>query len=57
MPGPICYWQVADVEGTVAALLAAGGRLHQVARDVGGGKRLATVKDADGNVIGLSTQP
>jgi hypothetical protein len=35
------------------ALLDAGAEAHQGIRDVGGGKLLASVKDADSNVIGL----
>ena len=33
--------------------LDAGAEAHQRVRDVGGGKLVASVKDADGNVIGL----
>ena len=31
--------------------------VHEAAKDVGGGKLTATVKDADGNVIGLVQEP
>jgi hypothetical protein len=34
-----------------------GRRTQQAVRDVGGGKLTATVKDADGNVIGLIQSP
>jgi hypothetical protein len=40
-----------------AAPLDAGAEAHQGVRDVGGGKLLASVKDADGNVIGLIQSP
>jgi hypothetical protein len=33
--------------------LDAGAEAHQRVREVGGGKLVASVKDADGNVIGL----
>jgi predicted enzyme related to lactoylglutathione lyase len=38
----------------VKALVAAGGKVAQEPKDVGGGKLVATVKDADGNVIGIT---
>ncbi len=53
MSGPLGYWQVDDIAGTVTALLAAGADLQQAVRDVGGGKLIASVKDPDGNTIGL----
>jgi predicted enzyme related to lactoylglutathione lyase len=53
MMGPVGYWHVDDIAGSVRALLDAGGETLQAARDVGGGKRAAMVKDADGNVVGL----
>jgi predicted enzyme related to lactoylglutathione lyase len=34
-----------------------GGRVTQEVRDVGGGKLIASVADADGNVIGLLQPP
>jgi predicted enzyme related to lactoylglutathione lyase len=37
----------------VEALLAAGAEPLQAVKDVGGGKLIASVRDADGNVIGL----
>jgi predicted enzyme related to lactoylglutathione lyase len=51
--GPIGYWHVADVRRTVEQLVADGARAGQPVRDVGGGKLIATVTDADGNVLGL----
>ncbi|MET7457813.1 VOC family protein [Streptomyces sp. NPDC005574] len=57
MTGPVPYWHVADLRGTLAALLAAGAEtLHDV-QDVGGGKLIAFVKDADGNLVGLTQDP
>ena len=53
MTGPIGYWHVDDIEASLAALLAAGAEAQQAVTDVGGGKLIAAVKDADGNVIGL----
>jgi len=38
-------------------LVDAGAQVHQEVRDVGGGKLIASVKDADGNIIGLIQLP
>jgi predicted enzyme related to lactoylglutathione lyase len=53
LSGPVPYWHVVDIASSVQALIAAGGEVLQDAKDVGGGKLIAWVKDADGNVIGL----
>lgn len=53
MTGPVTYWRVVDLEAATAALVAAGAGEHQAPRDVGGGSRIASVTDPDGNVIGL----
>ena len=53
MTGPVAYWNVADIRASVRALLDAGAVVRQEVRDVGGGKLIATVADADGNAIGL----
>ncbi|MEW2403996.1 VOC family protein [Streptomyces sp. NPDC046862] len=53
MTGPVPYWHVADIRSTLAALLGAGAETLQDVHDVGGGKLIASVKDADGNLIGL----
>lgn len=57
MTGPVGYWHVDDVNKSVEALTAAGGELQGAISDVGGGKLIATVQDADGNVIGLLQAP
>jgi predicted enzyme related to lactoylglutathione lyase len=51
--GPVGYWHVDDVRTAVARLLAAGAEERQPVRDVGGGRLVATVADAEGNIIGL----
>ncbi|MFD3924912.1 VOC family protein [Streptomyces sp. NPDC058614] len=53
MTGPVPYWHVADIKGTLAGLLEAGAESLQDVQDVGGGRLIASVKDADGNLIGL----
>jgi len=51
--GPIAYRKVEDIQRSLRALLEAGARPHQEPQDVGGGRLRATVKDADGNLLGL----
>jgi predicted enzyme related to lactoylglutathione lyase len=57
MTGPVGYWHVDDIEGALARLLATGAEAQQPVTDVGGGRRIATVLDPDGNVIGLLQNP
>jgi predicted enzyme related to lactoylglutathione lyase len=57
MTGPVGYWHVDDIEGALARLLTAGAEAQQPVTDVGGGRRIATVKDCDGNVVGLLQNP
>ena len=53
MTSPVAYWHVADIEAKLAELGAAGASVKEAAHDVGGGRVVATVTDADGNVLGL----
>ena len=53
MTGPVGYWHVDDVARTVQTLVGAGAEVQQEIKDVGAGKLVAAVTDADGNVIGL----
>ncbi|MEV0634661.1 VOC family protein [Streptomyces sp. NPDC050619] len=53
MTGPIPYWHVADIRSTLSALLTAGAETLQEVHDVGGGRLIASVKDAEGNLVGL----
>ena len=57
MTGPVGYLNVDDIKKSLEAHLAAGAEVLQEVKDVGGGKLIATVKDADGNVIGLIQSP
>ena len=57
MTGPVGYWHVDDIEKSLRSLLDAGAQAQQEVKDVGGGKLIASVKDADGNVIGLMQLP
>lgn len=53
MNGPVGYWHVDDIKQSLQVLLEAGAQLQQEIKDVGGGRLIAWVKDADSNVIGL----
>jgi predicted enzyme related to lactoylglutathione lyase len=53
MTSPVAYWHVADIEAKLAEVTAAGAAVNDAPRDVGGGRLVATVTDADGNVLGL----
>jgi|SRR6476660_3909404 predicted enzyme related to lactoylglutathione lyase len=53
MTSPVAYWHVPDIEAKLAELTAAGATLKDPARDVGGGRLVATVTDLDGNVLGV----
>jgi predicted enzyme related to lactoylglutathione lyase len=53
MTSPVAYWKVADLEAKLAEVTAAGATVKEAAHDVGGGRRVATVTDPDGNVLGL----
>ncbi|MEU6005446.1 VOC family protein [Streptomyces sp. NPDC047453] len=53
MTGPVPYWHVDDIRARLAALVAVGAEVLQDVQDVGGGRLIASAKDADGNLIGL----
>lgn len=57
MTGPVGYCTVDDIRSVLQALVDAGAEVAQDVRDVGGGKLIATVRDADGNVTGLTQSP
>jgi hypothetical protein len=48
---------VDDINQTLQALLDAGAETQHPVRDVGGGRLIAIVNDADGNAIGLLQDP
>jgi predicted enzyme related to lactoylglutathione lyase len=57
MTSPVAYWHVSDIEAKLTEVTAAGASLKEPARDVGGGRLVATVTDPDGNVLGLLQDP
>ena len=54
MTGPIAYYGVDDIEAAIASLEDAGAEVVMEPRTVGGGNLVASLKDADGNQVGLS---
>ncbi|MFI0373361.1 VOC family protein [Actinomadura sp. 1N219] len=50
---PTPYWHVDDIRARYQELLDAGAESVQDVRDVGDGKLVASVRDADGNILGL----
>jgi len=57
MTGPVGYGHVNDINQSLRLLLDAGAQMQQEVKDVGGGKLIASVRDADGNIIGLIQLP
>lgn len=57
MTGPLPYWEVKDIKKSLQSLQDAGAQVTQGVKDVGGGKLIALVKDADNNMIGLAQSP
>ena len=57
MTTPVAYWQVPDIEAKLGEVTAAGATVKETARDVGGGRLVATFTDPDGNVLGLVQDP
>ena len=52
--GMTAYYNVDDIKQSLQSLLDAGADIVQEIKNVGGGKQIASVKDANGNIIGLS---
>jgi predicted enzyme related to lactoylglutathione lyase len=55
MTGSVGYWEVDDIDEHLQRLVDAGATVRQPVSDVGGGRRIAMVADADGNVVGLQS--
>ncbi len=51
--GMTVYYHVDDIKKSLKSLLDAGAKQVQEIKDIGGGGLIASVKDADGNIIGL----
>ncbi|MGH8828136.1 MAG: VOC family protein [Jiangellaceae bacterium] len=57
MTGPVGYWHVDDINATIKQVTDAGATVHEDVKDVGGGKLVVVLKDADGNMFGLIQMP
>lgn len=57
MTGPVGHCHVEDIRKNLQLLLDAGAQAQQEVKDVGGGRLIASVRDADSNVIGLIQSP
>ncbi len=51
--GMTAYYHVDDIQKSLQCLLDAGAQPVQEIKEVGGGRRIASVKDENGNIIGL----
>ena len=54
---PVAYWHVADIDAKLAEVTAAGATVKEAPHEVGAGRRVATVVDPDGNVLGILQDP
>jgi len=52
-PAPLEFWSVADVKTALREFVEAGATVHEEPKNVGGGLLVASIKDADGNLIGV----
>jgi predicted enzyme related to lactoylglutathione lyase len=57
LTGPTAFFIVDDIASALSALIDAGAQSVQDIKDVGGGLLVASVRDADGNGIGLQQLP
>lgn len=55
--GMTVYYHVDNIRQYLQSLLDAGTEILQEVKDVGGGKLIAAVRDAAGNIIGLIQSP
>lgn len=51
--GMTAYYAVDDIKQSLQSLLDAGAHVEQEIKDIGGGGLIASVRDVDGNIIGL----
>ena len=55
--GVVAYWGVENAEEAFQHLLELGATKHETVQDVGGGIKVATVKDPFGNAFGIIENP
>jgi predicted enzyme related to lactoylglutathione lyase len=52
-PGMTAFYHVDDIKQSLQSLMEVGSQILREIQDVGGGRLVASVKDSDGNIIGL----
>ncbi len=55
--GVVAYWGVVNAEEALNRVIKQGATRHEDVQDVGGGIKVATVKDPFGNVFGIIENP
>ena len=55
--GMTAYYRVSDIKQSLQSLVDDGAQVLEAIKDVGSGRRIASVKDVDGNIIGLVQDP
>ena len=55
--GVLVYWGVPDANAELARLAALGATVHDAVKDVGGGIKVASVRDPFGNQFGIIENP
>ena len=53
----VAYWGVDNADEALAKLLEFGAAANEAVQDVGGGIKVASVKDPFGNVFGIIENP
>jgi predicted enzyme related to lactoylglutathione lyase len=51
--GMTAFYHIDDIKQSLQSLLDAGSQILREVNDVGGGRLVASVRDLDGNIIGL----
>jgi predicted enzyme related to lactoylglutathione lyase len=55
--GAVAYWGVENAADACKRMLELGATIHEEVQDVGGGIKVATVKDPFGNIFGIIENP
>ena len=55
--GPLAYWGVPDIAAEVQRVTGLGAAVHDPIKDVGGGIKVASLRDPFGNVFGIIENP
>ncbi len=57
LAGVQVYWGVPDATAELARLVALDAMVHEPVKDVGGGIKVASVRDPFGNLLGIIENP